>query len=96
MIPGWIRSRAGSATRLNIARLDRYHLKRADTNQKLVTDTAVKRIFHASKGRPRNINQLTMQALIYGVVHGFESIDTKAIDAAIADNPLYATRRGES
>ncbi len=74
----------------------RFHLKRADTNQKLVTDTAVKRIFHASKGRPRNINQLTMQALIYGVVHGFESIDTKAIDAAIADNPLYATRRGES
>ncbi len=70
----------------------RFHLKRSDANQKLVNDTALKRIFQASKGRPRNVNQLTMQALIYGVVHGLEAVDTKAIDAAIADNPLYASR----
>ena len=42
-----------------------------------------------SPDSPRSINQLTVQALIYGVVHGLDSIDTKTVDATITEHPLY-------
>lgn len=72
----------------------RFHLSRSEVEPRLVTEPAQKRIFQASAGFPRRINQLATQALIQGVVLGTEHIDAKAIDAVINDHPLYASPQG--
>jgi len=95
-----LRSRIGYAQTLRPFGLEdtrnniRFHLDRAEANPKLLADGATKRIFQASKGRPRNINQLTVQALIRGVVLGLDLLDTKLVDATIAEHPLYQTGHG--
>lgn len=72
----------------------RFHLERAEADPKLITEPAAKRIFQASMGYPRRINQLATQALIQGVVLGKDSIDAKAIDTVINDHPLYSNPQG--
>ena len=95
-----LRSRIGYAQTLRPFGLEdtrnyiRFHLQRAESNPKLIGDAAIKRIFQASKGSPRSINQLAIQTLIHGVVHGLDTIDTKLVDATIVEHPLYQTTRG--
>lgn len=73
----------------------RHHLQRADADPKLITDEAIRRIFQASVGFPRNINQLATQALIQAAVYGVDSITGDFMAQQIAAHPLYTTPGGE-
>jgi type II secretory pathway predicted ATPase ExeA len=73
----------------------RFQLERASANPKLFSDDAVRRIFNASAGFPRKINQLATQALIAATVQGRDTIDGDFIAAIIKDHPLYQTAAGE-
>lgn len=72
-----------------------FHLTRAGVEPKLFTDTAVKKLFQASTGRPRNINQLAIQALIQAAVQGRDSIEGDFMAHLIATHPLYQNRAGD-
>ncbi len=73
----------------------RFHLSRADVDPKLFTDAAVKRLFQASQGRPRSINQLAVQALIQAAVTGRDSIDGGHMSSLIAAHPFYQSYGAE-
>jgi type II secretory pathway predicted ATPase ExeA len=73
----------------------RFHLERADGDKNLFTDDAVRRVFQASQGRPRSINQLCIGALILAAVHGRDNIDGAFIKNLIAQNPLFQNLRVE-
>lgn len=67
----------------------RFHLERADMDRALFSDDAAKRIFVASKGRPRHINQLALHVLIAAAAAGRDDIDGKFVQQQIAEHPLY-------
>jgi len=67
----------------------RFHLQRSELDPKLFTEPAIKRLFQASQGRPRNINQLAIQALIQAAVQGRASIDGDFMSHMITAHPLY-------
>lgn len=67
----------------------RHHLQHAEADPGLMSDEAVRRIFQASHGRPRNINQLTTHALIRAVVEGRDKLDGDFVGRQIAHHPLY-------
>jgi len=71
----------------------RYHLTGAGQKEALLSDAAVRAVFQASRGAPRNVNQLVLQALIQATVEGRDDIDGRFMSAQIAAHPLY--RRGE-
>jgi type II secretory pathway predicted ATPase ExeA len=66
-----------------------FHLERADAEAKLFSDDANKRIFQASQGRPRAINQIATQALIQAAIHGRDTIDGRFMSELIGSHPLY-------
>ena len=66
-----------------------FHLKRAEADTHLFSDEAGKRIFQASQGRPRAINQLATQALIQAAVVGRDTIDGRFMSELIGSHPLY-------
>lgn len=68
----------------------RHHLERASLPPKLFTDDAIKRIFMTSTGKPRVINQLSLQLMIQATVHGKDAIDADFVTAFLANHPLYA------
>jgi len=72
----------------------RYHLERADVDPKTLTDDAVKRVFQASHGTPRLINQLCLQALIQAAVLGRIAIDGDFMASVIKAHPLFQNGRG--
>jgi len=96
-----LRSRIGYAQTLRPFNLEdvrnyvRYHLERAEADPKLFSEDAIKRLFQASQGIPRNINQLAMQALIETAVYGQDKIDGRFMTKVIAAHPLYRTTGGE-
>lgn len=67
----------------------RFHLERADGDKNLFSDDAVKKIFQASKGKPRTINQLAIQALISAAVQGRDNIDGTFLKNLLAAHPLF-------
>jgi type II secretory pathway predicted ATPase ExeA len=69
-----------------------FHLTRAEVDPKLLSEDAIKRIFQASHGRPRAINQLATQSLIQAAVLGRESIDGDFMRHLIAAHPLYQSQ----
>ena len=73
----------------------RFHLQRADADRSLFSDNAVTRIFQASQGRPRNINQLCIGAMILCAVQGRDNIDGAFIKKLISQNPLFQNVRPE-
>jgi len=73
----------------------RFHLQRADIDPNLFTEPAVKRLFQASQGRPRNINQLAIQALIQAAVSGLDKVDGDFMSHLINTHPLYQLPGGE-
>ncbi|MBM4397504.1 MAG: AAA family ATPase [Deltaproteobacteria bacterium] len=73
----------------------RFHLERASADPKLFSDDAVRRIFNASAGFPRKINQIATQALIAATIQGRDTIDGDFIAAIIKDHPLYQAPAGE-
>jgi type II secretory pathway predicted ATPase ExeA len=66
-----------------------FHLQRAEVDPKLLTEEATKRLFQASHGRPRAINQLAMQAFIQAAVLGRDTVDGDFMAHLIATHPLY-------
>jgi len=67
----------------------RFHLERSDVDAKLFSDDAIKRIFLASQGKPRAVNQLAMHVLIAAAVVGRDAIDGNFVGQQIAAHPLY-------
>jgi type II secretory pathway predicted ATPase ExeA len=67
----------------------RFHLQRAEASPNLFSDPALQRLFNASAGRPRSINQLATQALIQAAVHGRDDIDGDFMATLIQGHPLY-------
>jgi len=73
-----------------------FHLERADVSADLFTEDAVKRVFQATQGKPRSINQLCLQALVQAVVRGIDRVDTKFMTSQINAHPLYQSASGGS
>ena len=98
---GSLRSRVGYAHSLKAFGLEdarnyvRYHLERASVDPKLMSEDAVRRVFNASAGKPRNINQIATQALIQAAVHGRDLIDGEFVATIIKDHPLYLNAAAE-
>lgn len=67
----------------------RFHLERAEVDSSLLTDDACRKIFLASQGKPRLVNQLALHALIAAAAQGRDAIDGRFIQPAIAAHPLY-------
>jgi len=67
----------------------RFQLKQAGARDGLFSDDAARRLFQASEGVPRQINQLGLQALIQAAVHGIDKIDGEFMQKQIAAHPLY-------
>jgi type II secretory pathway predicted ATPase ExeA len=72
-----------------------FHLQRAEVDPKLISEDAIKRLFQASHGRPRSINQLAMQAFIQAAVVGQDTIDGAFLSHLIAAHPLYQLQAQE-
>lgn len=66
-----------------------FHMKRAGARPDLFSDDAARRLFLASQGRPRAINQLALQVLIQAAVEGRDHIDADFVTAQISSHPLY-------
>lgn len=73
----------------------RHHLQRVHVDPKLFSDEAVQRLFQASAGNPRRINQLATQSMIQAVVTGRDTIDGAFVAQQIAAHPLYQTTRSD-
>lgn len=69
----------------------RFHLERAEVSPSLLTDDACRKIFLASQGRPRQVNQLALHALIAAAAQGRDAIDGRFMQQMIAAHPLYRT-----
>ena len=57
----------------------------------LFTEDAVRKLFNASHGWPRAINQLALQTLIYAAVEGRDQIDGAFVTSQTASHRLYDT-----
>ncbi len=67
----------------------RFHLERAAVAPEIFSDEATKKVFLASRGTPRSINQLATQAIIEAAVRGRDVIDGDFMVHLIANHPLY-------
>lgn len=69
-----------------------FHLSRANVDPKLFSPDAVRKLFHASHGQPRSINQLALQALIQAAVQGHDTIDGPFMHHLVSTHPLYGSQ----
>ena len=69
----------------------RFHLERAGAKERLFSDDAVKRLFQASQGTPRRVNQLALHALIQAAVMGHDTITGDFLQNQLQAHPLYDT-----
>jgi len=67
----------------------RFHLQRAEVDPAIVSDDACRKLFNASQGRPRRINQLVLNSLIAAAATGRDTIDGRFMQQTIAAHPLY-------
>lgn len=67
----------------------RFHLHHAGISANVITDAAVRRLFQASAGVPRLVNQLALQAMIQAVVHGRDTVDDDLMKRVLMAHPLY-------
>jgi len=72
----------------------RFHLARAEVDPSLLSDDAARKIFHASQGKPRSVNQLALHALISAAAQGRDAIDGRFMQQMIAAHPLYRSAGG--
>ena len=66
-----------------------HQLRRAEADPGLLSDAAVKELFQASKGTPRGVNQLALQALIAGAAAGEDKLDQRFMARMVKEHPLY-------
>jgi type II secretory pathway predicted ATPase ExeA len=67
----------------------RFHLQRVDVDPALLSDPATKRVFQATRGRPRHINKLCLYLMIQAAIAGIDTIDGTFAATHIADHPFY-------
>ena len=72
----------------------RFQFEYAQADAQLFSDDAIKHLFQHSRGIPRSINQLAVQALILAAVVGRDAIDGHFMAAQIATHPLYPATKG--
>lgn len=72
-----------------------FHLDRAESDPKIFSEEAIKKLFQASGGRPRYINQLALQALIQAAVMGQNTVDGRFMSDLIANHPFYQASQGD-
>ena len=95
-----LRSRIGFAWQLRPYGLEdtrqyvAYQLQRAAVDPKVFSDHAVKRIFQASRGYPRSVNQLALQALIQAAIAGLDAVDGDFMQRVCKSHPLYQGAQG--
>lgn len=70
-----------------------FQLQRAAVDPRLLSDHAVKAIFQASRGYPRSVNQLALQALIAAAIAGRDTIDGDFMNQICKAHPLYQGAR---
>lgn len=73
-----------------------FHLQRAGARPGLFSDDAIRRIFQASQGAPRRINQVALHVLIQAAVIGQDAIVGDFVATQLAAHPLYDTHGGPS
>lgn len=66
----------------------RYHLERVQAPLELFSEGAVRTIFHLSRGFPRVINQIAVQALIQAAVQKKDRVDENLLKAHVVPNLL--------
>ncbi len=62
-----------------------HHVKLAGRSDTLFSDDAIARIHKASRGLPRAVNNLAIQALISAYATGASIVDDKAARAAVTE-----------
>lgn len=67
----------------------RYQLLQAGAAEGLFAEDAVRKLFNASKGIPRRINQIALQAMMDAAVRGLDDIKGEAMQRVLAAHPLY-------
>ena len=72
----------------------RYQLLQAGASDSLFAEDAVRRLFNASKGIARRINQIALQAMMDAAVRGLDDIKGDAMQRVIAAHPLYDSPGG--
>ncbi len=72
----------------------RFHLERAEASLNIFSDDAIRRLFNASAGRPRSINQLALQAMIQAAVQGRDEIGGDFMSMLIQAHPLFQGSTG--
>lgn len=72
----------------------RYQLLQAGASDSLFAEDAVRRLFNASKGIARRINQIALQAMMDAAVRGLDDIKGDAMQRVITAHPLYDSPGG--
>ena len=67
----------------------RFHMRQAGSAEDVLSADAITRLFQASQGVPRAINQLGLQALISAAVQGYDKVDGDMMKRVIHSHPLY-------
>jgi len=67
----------------------RFHLRRVDADPKLFSDSAIKRMFQATKGRPRTINLLCLYLMIQAAIAGIDAVDGNFAASQIGAHPFF-------
>ena len=70
-----------------------FHLQRAGARDRLFSDDAVRRVFQASQGAPRRINQVALHVLVQAAVSGQDTINGDFVASQLAAHPLYDLAR---
>jgi general secretion pathway protein A len=68
-----------------------FHLQRVSASSGLFSDDAVRRLFQASQGTPRRINQIALHVLIQAAVLGQDRITGDFLQNQLSTHPLYDT-----
>ena len=66
-----------------------FQLRHAGVSEQLIAEGAIKKLFQASGGTPRRINQLALHVLIQGAVLGVDTITTEFMTQQLQNHPLY-------
>lgn len=71
-----------------------FQLRSAGARDQLFAEGAIKKLFQASGGTPRRINQLALHTLIQGAVMGIDTISTEFMTQQLHNHPLYDPATG--
>lgn len=71
-----------------------FQLRHAGASDQLFAEGAIKKLFQASGGTPRRINQLALHVLIQGAVLGIDTITAEFMTQQLSHHPLYDPATG--